>query len=118
VSQSPLLSRLLKTALIVYPDAKVALAPSIERAIQNFARENPRAPSQRSTLQFDRAGFAFRDQAARISACRLTFAFKKHGREGFIRDSTVSQKSTYFGGSIRVDRRWLAAFIEGSDCAR
>ena len=46
---------------------------------------------------------AFRDQAARISACRLTFAFKKHGREGFIRHSIVDGGLSLF--DIAVDGR-------------
>ena len=58
---------------------------------------------------------AFRDQAARISACRLTFAFKKHGREGFIRDSIVDGGLSLFDIAVdgRQGRLWRETVLLG-----
>ena len=77
------------------PRARVILLDLQSEAIKTNSREIELGSSMRQWL--DRMGIerggktyrAFRDQAARISACRLTFAFKKHGREGFIRDLIV-----------------------------
>lgn len=98
------------------PRARVILLYLQSEAIKSNSREIELGSSMRQWL--DRMGIerggktyrAFCDQAARISACRLTFAFRKHGREGFIRDSIVEGGLSLF--DIGIDRR------QGSALAR
>ena len=112
------------------PRARVILLYLQSEAIKTNSREIELGSSMRQWL--DRMGIerggktyrAFRDQAARISACRLTFAFKKHGREGFIRDSIVdggpfghgglSADSLGIGGAIQYGRGLSSVFAAAS----
>jgi hypothetical protein len=103
------------------PRARVILLYLQSEAIKTNSREIELGSSMRQWL--DRMGIerggktyrAFRDQAARISACRLTFAFKKHGREGFIRDSIVDGGLSLFDIAVdgRQGRLWRETVLLG-----
>src|SRR5215469_1928209 len=103
------------------PRARVILLYLQSEAVKTNSREIELGSSMRQWL--DRMGIerggktyrAFRDQAARISACRLTFAFKKHGREGFIRDSIVDGGLSLFdiGVDGRQGRLWRETVLLG-----
>ena len=103
------------------PRARVILLYLQSAAINSNSREIELGSSMRQWL--DRMGIArggktyraFRDQAARISACRLTFAFRKHGREGFIRDSIVDGGLSLFDIGIdgRQGRLWQETVLLG-----
>jgi hypothetical protein len=103
------------------PRARVILLYLQSKAIKTNNREIELGSSMRQWL--DRMGIerggktyrAFRDQAARISACRLTFAFKKHGREGFIRDSIIDGGLSLFdiGVDGRQGRLWQETVLLG-----
>ena len=103
------------------PRARVILLYLQSEAIKTNSREIELGSSMRQWL--DRMGIerggktyrAFRDQAARISACRLTFAFKKQGREGFIRDSIVDGGLSLFDITVdgRQGRLWKETVLLG-----
>lgn len=103
------------------PRARVILLYLQSEAIKTNSREIELGSSMRQWL--DRMGIerggktyrAFRDQAARISACRLTFAFRKQGREGFIRDSIVDGGLSLFdiGADGRQGRLWKETVLLG-----
>jgi hypothetical protein len=103
------------------PRARVILLYLQSEAIKTNSREIELGSSMRQWLErmgIERGGKtyrAFRDQAARISACRLTFAFKKHGREGFIRDSIVDGGLSLFDIAIdgRQGRLWKETVLLG-----
>jgi hypothetical protein len=103
------------------PRARVILLYLQSEAIKTNSREIELGSSMRQWL--DRMGIerggktyrAFRDQAARISACRLTFAFRKQGRQGFIRDSIVDGGLSLFDIAVdgRQGRLWRETVLLG-----
>lgn len=103
------------------PRARVILLYLQSEAIKTNSREVELGSSMRQWLErmgIERGGKtyrAFRDQAARISACRLTFAFRKHGREGFLRDSIVDGGLSLFdiAADGRQGRLWKETVLLG-----
>lgn len=103
------------------PRARVILLYLQSEAVKTNSREVELGSSMRQWLErmgIERGGKtyrAFRDQAARISACRLTFAFRKHGREGFLRDSIVDGGLSLFdiADDGRQGRLWKETVLLG-----
>jgi len=84
------------------PRARMILLYLQSEAIRTNSREVERGASMNRWLNRMEIGVggktyrAFREQELRISACRLTFAFKRGNREGFMRDSIIDGAMNLF----------------------